>query len=371
MSSMAKVLVIEDEESVRFNILELLEAEGFDAVGAAGGQQGVALALALKPDLILCDVMMADLDGYGVLEQLRTRPDTSMIPLIFVTAKTARSDLRQGMNLGADDYLTKPFSHRELLEAVKVRIRRHHQVTKLQQQLQALQRLNILKDDLISSVSHDMRSPLMTMKLAIEMLQIKPDSPQREHYLNILKQECLRETELVDNLLELQQLEDQGERLQPESIDVVTLLGELAQRFQLRADSAQQRLALRVAEDLPPLWSNRQKLERLLAELVNNACKYTPEGGTIELVAQTVGLGKPRLSLQVRNSAPIPPQALPRLFEKFYRVPEGDRRKQGGSGLGLALVQRLVRLLQGKISVTSNETWTTFTVELPLQLRLS
>lgn len=365
MTSMAKVLVIEDEESVRFNILELLEAEGFDAVGAAGGYQGVEIAQQSSPDLILCDIMMADLDGYGVLEQLRTRPETAMIPLIFVTAKTARSDLRQGMRLGADDYLTKPFTQRELLEAVNVRIARHRQVNRLQEQVQSLQRLNILKDDLISSVSHDMRTPLMNMKLAIEMLQLKPDSAQREHYLQILRTECGRETELVENLLELQKLEERGERLQVEAIDPLSFCQKLVERFQLRAKGANQQLCLRSAAVPPLLQSNPQKLERLLAELLNNACKYTAEGGRIEL---SLAAAPDRVRFQVRNAAQIPAEALPQIFNKFYRVPDGDRRKQGGSGLGLALVHRLTRALQGRITVTSEAGWTVFSVELPLQL---
>lgn len=373
---MAKVLVIEDEESVRFNMLELLEAEGFDAVGASGGYQGIEIALKSHPDLILCDIMMADLDGYGVLAQLRTRPETAMIPLIFVTAKTARADLRQGMQLGADDYLTKPFTQRELLEAVNVRIARHHQVNRLQEQVQALQRINLLKDDLISSVSHDMRTPLMNMKLAIEMLQLKPDSTQREHYLEILRTECSRETELVENLLELQQLEDRGERLQLEAIDPSVFSQALIHRFQLRAKGAMQQLSLRSAPSLPVLHSNPQKLERLLAELLNNACKYTAEGGKIELSMAVVGdalkSGEAnRLLFQVRNSAQIPAEALPQLFNKFYRVPDGDRRKQGGSGLGLALVHRLTRVLQGRITVNSEAGWTVFSVELPLRPTLS
>jgi two-component system, sensor histidine kinase and response regulator len=373
---MAKVLVIEDEESVRFNMLELLEAEGFDALGASGGYQGVEIAQKSHPDLILCDIMMADLDGYGVLAQLRTRPETAMIPLIFVTAKTARADLRQGMQLGADDYLTKPFTQRELLEAVSVRIARHQQVNRLQEQVQALQRINILKDDLISSVSHDMRTPLMNMKLAIEMLQLRPDSSQREHYLEILRMECLRETELVENLLELQQLEDRGERLQLEVIDPLLFSQSLLQRFQLRAKGAMQQLSLRGAPQLPSLQSNPQKLERLLAELLNNACKYTAEGGKIELSVMAVGdtstFGEAScLVFQVRNSTQIPAEALPHLFNKFYRVPDGDRRKQGGSGLGLALVHRLTRVLQGRITVNSEAGWTVFSVELPLRPTLT
>ena len=119
---MAKILVIEDEESVRDNLLELLEAEDFETVAAANGRIGLELVISENPDLILCDMMMPEIDGYGVLATLRQDPLTATIPFIFLTAKSSRSDFRQGMNLGADDYLTKPFTRAELLSAIAGRL---------------------------------------------------------------------------------------------------------------------------------------------------------------------------------------------------------------------------------------------------------
>ncbi|MBD2204678.1 EAL domain-containing response regulator [Calothrix sp. FACHB-1219] len=119
---MTKILVIEDEELVRENILDLLEAEDFDTLAAANGKIGLNLALSEIPDLILCDMMMPELDGYGVLTTLRQDPSTATIPFIFLTAKSAKADFRQGMDMGADDYLTKPFTRAELLSAIVNRL---------------------------------------------------------------------------------------------------------------------------------------------------------------------------------------------------------------------------------------------------------
>ncbi len=118
---MKKILVIEDEPAVRANILELLELEDFYGIGAENGLIGIVWALEHLPDLIICDVMMPELDGYGVLTTLREEPLTATIPFIFLTAKADKSDLRQGMELGADDYLTKPFTDTELLKAIAAR----------------------------------------------------------------------------------------------------------------------------------------------------------------------------------------------------------------------------------------------------------
>jgi EAL domain-containing protein (putative c-di-GMP-specific phosphodiesterase class I)/CheY-like chemotaxis protein len=115
---MTRILVIEDEESVRENLLDLLEAENFQTIPAANGKIGLKLAISELPDLILCDMMMPEVDGYGVLTALRQEPITAIIPFIFLTAKSAKSDFRQGMDMGADDYLTKPFTRAELLSAI-------------------------------------------------------------------------------------------------------------------------------------------------------------------------------------------------------------------------------------------------------------
>jgi CheY-like chemotaxis protein len=115
---MTKILVIEDEESVRENIVELLDTEGFEALAAKNGRIGLFLAQKELPDLILCDVRMPELDGYGVLTGLRSEPTTAAIPFIFLTAKAAKTDLSLGLGLGANAYITKPFTLVELLETI-------------------------------------------------------------------------------------------------------------------------------------------------------------------------------------------------------------------------------------------------------------
>ena len=122
---MPKILVIEDENLIRDNIVELLEAEDFEVFDAENGNIGVKLACQHQPDLILCDVMMPELDGYGVLTKLQENPSTATIPFIFLTAKADLGDVRKAMQLGADDYLTKPCTATELLKAIVIRLEKH------------------------------------------------------------------------------------------------------------------------------------------------------------------------------------------------------------------------------------------------------
>src|SRR5687767_13359151 len=118
------ILVIDDNNDIRENTAEILELAGYKTFTAENGKRGVEVALREKPSVIICDIMMPELDGYGVLHLLRKNADTQNIPFIFLTAKTERSDFRKGMEMGADDYITKPFEDIELLNAVEIRLKK-------------------------------------------------------------------------------------------------------------------------------------------------------------------------------------------------------------------------------------------------------
>lgn len=124
---MNRILVIEDEPKMLRNLLTILKLEGYDAIGAENGLAGIEAAVTNLPDLVICDVMMPELDGYQVIEVIRSNPLTAQLPFIFLTARGERQDIRNGMNLGADDYLCKPCPTEELLGAVQARLRRHKQ----------------------------------------------------------------------------------------------------------------------------------------------------------------------------------------------------------------------------------------------------
>lgn len=366
---MPKILLIEDEASLRENLLDFLGAEGFEAIGVENGRIGVQQAQTWLPDLIICDVLMPELDGYEVLKELRQTPQTALIPFIFLTAKGTIEDFRSGMRLGADDYLIKPCTQAELLQAITTRLSKQARlqqvqqalVQQLQQKIADLQASNLLKDDFLSIASHELRSPITNIKLAVQMLQFAAATEQQQQYLELLWRECDREIALIDNLLNLQQLEASSI---PPILEMVCLQEWLPLRlaaFIARAAARDQSLTLEVDPDLPNFPTDRSALERILAELLNNACKYTAPGGRIELEIR----GKEVVRIRLRNQAEISAEELPRLFDRFYRVPGTDQWQQGGTGLGLALVKKLVERLQGTIQVASQGGWVQFTLQLP------
>lgn len=121
---MTKVLIIEDNNDIRENVVEILNLSGYVVFEADNGKKGIELAIANKPDIILCDIMMPGIDGYGVFETLHSNEETKAIPFIFITAKSERVDIRKGMEMGADDYLTKPFDDTELINAIESRLKK-------------------------------------------------------------------------------------------------------------------------------------------------------------------------------------------------------------------------------------------------------
>ena len=123
-----KIVLIEDNKAVRENLTEILEFSHYEVMGADNGKAGVDLIVKELPDLVICDIMMPELDGYGVLSQIGKNPKTSAIPFIFLTAKAERADFRKGMELGADDYITKPFDDVELLAAIETRLKKKDQL---------------------------------------------------------------------------------------------------------------------------------------------------------------------------------------------------------------------------------------------------
>lgn len=362
-----KILVIEDERDVRLNIVEILASGGFDSLNADNGRSGVQLAKERSPDLILCDIKMPDFDGYHVLAALRQDPQTAMIPFIFLTAKADKAEIRHGMNLGADDYLVKPFRRVELLDTIAARLKRHRAQAEIQKQVDQLQQLNNQKNDLLSTITHDLRAPLTTIKVALQLMEAIPEN--RRQYTEIALNACEQGEELIQNLLDLYRLEV-GETLAPvEPLNLRELLCLTMNAFQVRSRDAQQIFKVNLPETLPTIVVDSISLRRILVELLNNACKYTKSGGEICFRVHEIARSTQRIVLRftIANQAEIPPQSLPQIFDKFYRVPGRDRTLKGGTGLGLAVVKKLVDQLQGSITVKSEAGWTVFVVELTFE----
>jgi len=249
----------------------------------------------------------------------------------------------------------------------------------VQVQVQELQKLNRLKDDFLSTVSHELRTPLANMKMAIQMLGLtlnrsqelfielrKPPAEQSKvaRYYQILQNECDRELSLINNLLDLQNIFAGVQPLLLTSIQLQQWLPPLVEPFIHRASSQQQNLILEIAPNLPSLICDPTSLGRVICELLDNACKYTPSG---EKIILSVSAENETMEITALNwGVEIPEGERTQIFEKFYRIPNNDPWKQGGTGLGLALVAQIVARLGGTIKVESGAGQTCFILKIPL-----
>jgi PAS domain S-box-containing protein len=273
----------------------------------------------------------------------------------------------------------------------------------LELQIAELQRLNQLKDDFLNTVSHELRTPLSNIKMAVKLLETVLDqqsilgsqtcsnSQSMNRYLKILEDQCDQELTLVNDLLDMRSLDADAYPLELTSICLQDWIPHIVECFEARTQTKQQSLQVNLPPELPPLVSDLSILTRILSELLNNACKYTPPGEQIVVTVQAMSVEAGHIQqlreardkenqaaesltpsllrgvqIDVSNSGvEISTKELSRIFDPFYRIPNNDPWKHGGTGLGLALIRKLLVQLQGKIDVTSTQGWTTFTIEIP------
>jgi two-component system, sensor histidine kinase and response regulator len=378
---MKKILVIEDEQFIRENIVEILEASDFDVYSAPNGKEGVTLALERLPDLILCDVMMPELDGHGVLETLRKNPATATTPFIFLTARANSSDLRAGMNLGADDYLTKPFRVPELLSAVTARLAKSANL-----QEQTSQRMTALRDSISLSLPHEFLTPISGILGCAELITASYDRLSKEDVLDLLvhlTSSARRLSRLIQNfLLHARLITASVEQANGEARQLLGLsTGEVTEAVCAVIKDIVMTKALQ--QEIPSLPSRAEHMQltfdadatvimrqmyfsKIIEEIIDNALKYSlPESeiivttsihaATNHFVVQTESTGRTMTPEQVDSIG---------AFSQF------DRRlyEQQGSGLGLSIVKKLLDFHNGTFDVASDATTskTTVTISVPI-----
>ncbi|PSR19364.1 hypothetical protein C8255_02740 [filamentous cyanobacterium CCP3] len=347
---MTKILVIEDEAGVRDSLVDILNAEDFIVDSAVNGEQGLAQIRDLHPDLVICDIMMPVLDGYGVLKQVRQDPDLATLPFVFLTAKADRIDFREGMDLGADDYLTKPFTHDDLLRMIHTRLEAQEAVEQ-----KTKQQLSTLRNSISTALPRELGAPLReVLKLATTLID-EAETLDPEEVVTLAKaihRNAQRTARLTQNMMLFAKLE----RLSPEQISAEAL----QRQHTNRADKVITEMAHAIAADylreddlgisLEPLDvpMSEAQLRKVCEELLDNAFKFSAVGTPIQIFGShgdgkvtfyVIDYGQGMTSDQIAHVG---------AYLQFETDSEAT-----GTGLGLTIAKRLVELHRGDVLIES------------------
>ncbi len=350
---MHKILVIEDEDHIREIIQDVLSLENFHTLTAENGRIGLELASDYQPDLILCDIMMPELDGYGVLQALRQNETTASIPLIFLTARTSRSDQRRGMELGADDYLTKPFMPNELLSAIATQLKKKATVEQ-----QAQNRLEELCNSIALALPHELHTPLNGI-ISISDLLIQDLSQMDEaevmELLKTIHGSAKRLYRLTQNFLlysDLELIASTPQRMEVHrrtstssnsKATIAHITQQKAKQFNRDADLHMD------LEDAIVRMSD-VKLTKILDELLDNAFKFSDRHTPVQVVTKLHGDDFLTLYIVDRGRGMTADQ-ISRLGA--YMQFERNLYEQQGSGLGLVIAKRLAEIHGGGLTIES------------------
>jgi len=411
----ANILIIDDEPGARKTLENLLFGEDYEVQFAANGPDGLSLARACPPDVIMSDVMMPGMDGFEVCRRIRADASLEQVPIILLTALDDRQAKLTGLQAGADEFLTKPIDALELrarlrtltrldrfrkLNAERLKLEEaHHDLLQAHAALRAseeqyrqltveleervaqrthelaaandsllkanarLTELDQLKDKFVADVTHELRTPVTSLSLYIDLLEHgKPE--KREFYTAKLNEQMARLHKLINDILDMSRLERDLTTTGRSAIDLNSIVEHVTAMEQAAAEAAGLALTCTVDPAAPQVLARPDQLTRAITNLISNAIKYAPQGS---VHVRTFVRAK-RVAVEVTDTGRgIPANEWPHLFQRFYRGREVAQSNIPGSGLGLAIVKEIIEAHGGSVEVDSqSDVGSTFRIWLPL-----
>lgn len=360
----ARVLVVDDEPLARRGVRAMLE-RGFYKVETAGnGQEALAAFDTWKPDLILLDIQMPDMDGLEVCRRIREMPGGALLPIIFLTGDE-RPDIHSlAFQVKGDDFLRKPVMQGELIVRIRSLMRLKRLQAEIQEERDSLLDLQAQREQLFHFIVHDLKNPLTTLQVGLELLEDREDTaPAAQMQLRRLRDTARGMGRMIQNILDIGRAEQLGLELRKTRIPLESWIPPLLKELEAQARSRSHAISWDCPAGLE-IEADQEFLRRLLLNLVENALKYSPTGSHTSVEARPSKRG---IRLSVRDQGQgIPEPMRERIFEKFVRLEETGTGTRAGSGLGLAFCQLVAEAHDGRIWVEDNPSGgSIFVVELP------
>jgi len=360
------ILVVDDNpKNLQIIALTLRELK-YKLIIADGGQKAIELSDRYQVDLILLDVMMPGIDGFEVCRVIKSKPQNNGTPIIFLTALSEKANLVKGFELGAVDYITKPFNKEELISRIKTHLDLKFARDELQSVSNNLAESNAIKDKMFSVIGHDLRSPVGSIKMMLEFLLGNIDSydiQKIKETISSLSKTTDEVFNLLENLLWWARSQSGNLVIIPENIQLSSLIRGL---YYLNKESLSiKNIRFESAIDNECMvFSDMNMLKTVLRNLISNAIKFTPQGGLITIAAIE---DEDFVKIKVSDSGVgIAEENLPKLFNEKQHFSSVGTNNEAGSGLGLILCKNFVQANNGKISAESiSGKGSTFTIEIP------
>jgi two-component system sensor histidine kinase/response regulator len=362
-----RILIVEDDVAMSSGIRDVLEMNGYRVQLAENGVEGLKTLELFRPDLIISDVMMPEMDGFEFLEQVRRHPRWAAMPFIFLTAKGQRPDIRTGKQLGADDYLVKSVDLEDLLVVVRAKLDRALTI-----QQQSRREMDDLKRNLLSMLSHEFRTPLTYITGYVDLIQEGEWSAEDlQKFLARIKGGSNRLNRLVEDFLLLVRFETNDAR-QAYLMDKgsfnnwASLTARVFDLLHEAAAARQVTLLREIEPDLPPVEVHEGYLEDAVMRLVDNGIKFSKHSGGHVWIEVAVDGERVRCTVK-DDGVGIPADEMEKMFDRFHQI-NRQRNEQQGAGIGLAIVKNIVDLHRGEVACTSTEgVGSEFTFWLPLR----
>jgi signal transduction histidine kinase len=371
-----RILVVDDEKETRELLLKALtRLSNFQVELAEDGEEALKKIEQENFDLVLTDLKMPKMDGLQLAAEIaKSKPE---ILTILMTGHGTIDSALEALKQGASDYLMKPLNLEEMIVRLRKVLEERQRFVKLRDFVahleranQELKRLDEMKSEFVSVASHELRTPLSTIKNAVQLIlrgKAGEINETQANFLSIAERNIVRLTNILNNLLDLTRIESGKIGMKFEDLDLRGPLDFIASSLKPQADGKSIHLKTEVPEQLAPVYGDREKIERILMNLIGNAIKFTPEGGEVVVSAKLIDGSKNSVAISVRDSGVgIPADQLGKIFEKFHQVEGSLHRSVSGTGLGLAITKGLVEAHQGMICVESQVgKGSTFTFILP------
>lgn len=356
------VLLVDDQPYARLLMKKIID-KNVQVTEASDGQEALEILEHEKIDLILLDIMMPGISGIDVLKLIRKQRSTADLPVIMISALDDNESMAQCFELGANDYIPKPFD----FSVASARIRTHLKLklmTDYQKQVMVeLAAAKAMKERLLQIAAHDLKSPLSNVNLAERLLRdIITSDPTVASILDTLRSTVNNMNQVIEDFLEMEAVEGASIAVQLTSIDAHDIIMTVVGQFQYAAESKDIRIEVEDIEN--QVYADPTRLTQVLSNLISNALKYSPQNTSIRIFSKIVDES---VRLYVADSGPgIPANERPKLFKEFTKLSPRPTAGESSTGLGLWIVKHLAQIQGGKVGADFPEdNGSIFWVELP------